>query len=270
MRKLRWLSCLFALILCMTTLAVPAYAYADDPDDDDTFTIHTGTEAPPETCPPATQPPATTPPATQPPETTPPTTIAPQPNGEGFTPDGIAYTRDLQYDAATNKQYITIETRNGIIFYIVIDYDKPVDEKEDQFQTYFLNQVDEADLLALLDEEEEEPLVCICTEKCVVGSINTRCEICAFNRAECVGEEVTEPTAPAEPEEPEKTGSPLPALILLLAGGGGAAYYFLKVKKNGQLQTKGNSELDDYDFGDDEDEEYMEFPHADPDKEADR
>ncbi len=268
--KMRFLSCLLSLVLCMSILAVPAYAKGDDPNQNDYDVI---VQTPEETRPKDTTTssqssrPSTSTEATE--GTEPPApTIAE--DGMPFTEDSIVATRDLLYDAATNKQYITIETRSGIIFYIVIDYDKPVDEKEEQYQTYFLNQVDEADLLALLDEEEEEPAVCICTEKCVVGSINTRCEICAFNRADCVGEDVTEPTTPAEPEEPEKASSPLPALILLLAGGGGAAYYFLKVKKNGQPQTKGSSELDDYDFGDDEDEEYMEFPQAEPDKEADR
>ena len=32
-------------------------------------------------------------------------------------------------------------------FYIVIDYDKPVDEDGEQYHTYFLNMVDEACLL---------------------------------------------------------------------------------------------------------------------------
>ena len=38
--------------------------------------------------------------------------------------------------------------RAGIPFYIVIDYDKPVDEEGEQYETYFFSVVDEADLLA--------------------------------------------------------------------------------------------------------------------------
>lgn len=68
--------------------------------------------------------------------------------GEGFTEDGNLVTRDLLYDKATNKQFITVQTSGGNTFYIVIDYDKPTDEDGEQYQTYFLNMVDEADLLA--------------------------------------------------------------------------------------------------------------------------
>ena len=50
---------------------------------------------------------------------------------------------------ATNKQFITVQTSGGNTFYIVIDYDKPTDEDGEQYQTYFLNMVDEADLLAV-------------------------------------------------------------------------------------------------------------------------
>ena len=71
--------------------------------------------------------------------------------GEGFSEDGNLVTRDLLYDAATNKQFITVETSGGNTFYIVIDYDKPVDEDGEQYHTYFLNMVDEADLLAALE-----------------------------------------------------------------------------------------------------------------------
>ena len=69
--------------------------------------------------------------------------------GEGFTEDGNLVTRDLLYDKATNKQFITVQTSGGNTFYIIIDYDKPTDEDGEQYQTYFLNMVDEADLLAL-------------------------------------------------------------------------------------------------------------------------
>ena len=94
-------------------------------------------------------------------ETTPETgteskTETPEP-GTGFTAEGNAVTRDLLYDKATNKQFVTLETKDGTVFYLVIDYDSPVNEEEEQYQTYFLNLVDAADLAALVGEEEAEP-----------------------------------------------------------------------------------------------------------------
>ena len=57
---------------------------------------------------------------------------APEPTlepGEGFSEEGNLVTRDLLYDKHTNKQFITVQTSGGSTFYIVIDYDKPVDEE---------------------------------------------------------------------------------------------------------------------------------------------
>ena len=48
-------------------------------------------------------------------------------DGTGFTQNGNSVTRDLLYDKYSNKQFITVETRNGETFYLVIDYDKPLD-----------------------------------------------------------------------------------------------------------------------------------------------
>ena len=69
-------------------------------------------------------------------------TTAPEPEptiepGEGFSEEGNLVTRDLLYDEHTNKQFITVQTEGGNTFYIVIDYDKPVDEEGEQYETYF-------------------------------------------------------------------------------------------------------------------------------------
>ena len=185
--------------------------------------------------------------------------------GTGFSENSNAVTRDLLYDKHTNKQFITIQDRDGNTFYIVIDYDSPLDEEEEQYQTYFLNLVDTADLAALAEDSGEEA-ACSCTDKCVVGAINTSCPVCAANMSECAGVETApastpEPdTAPDADDTPEKENGGSPAiliLVLLLLAGGGALYYF-KFRKQ-KPDTKGPADLDDYDYGEDEDDEEYEI-----------
>ena len=169
-------------------------------------------------------------------------------------------------DELQQKQFITVQSKNGNYFYLVID------RSGETKNVYFMNLVDEADLMALI-ETDEEVAACSCRDKCAVGAINSNCEICRTNMTECVGKEAEpepEPTEPVE-EEPEEEDSGMGGLIvilLILAAGGGAVYWF-KFKKE-KPQTSGDSDLDDYDFGeaDEEDEEY-ELDDSDVMEEAD-
>ena len=171
---------------------------------------------------------------------------------DALTPDGnLTLIDDIGTSTRAGKQFITLESKNGNTFYLIIDRD---DEGEET--VHFLNQVDEADLMALTGKEET-PAVCSCTTKCVAGAVNTSCPVCAVNMTECVGKEA-KPEVPAEPtepaaEEPEKksgVGSIL-VVLLIVALGGGAAFYIFKQKK-AKPQTKGSADLDDYDYGEDE------------------
>ena len=85
---------------------------------------------------------------------------------EPLTPEGNATLVD---DFGGNKQLITVTTKAGNYFYILIDRD---DEGENT--VHFLNQVDDADLSALLEDgeaTEETPAACTCTEKCEAGAV---------------------------------------------------------------------------------------------------
>ena len=178
-----------------------------------------------------------------------------------FTPDGNLTLIDdfLQIEAIATedteqkeKQFITLQSKNGNYFYLVID------RSGDTENVYFLNLIDEADLMALINGDTVGVPSCSCADKCVVGSINTSCEICRSNMSECCGtEKVVEPkpTEPVteEPDEEEPSANFLPIIILIIAGGAGGAVYWFKFKKE-KPKTKGNSDLDDYDFGEDEDD----------------
>ena len=188
-------------------------------------------------------------------------TETPEP-GTGFTADGNAITRDLLYDKATNKQFVTLETKDGTVFYLVIDYDSPVNEEEEQYQTYFLNLVDAADLAALVGEEEAEPEeeappLCSCRERCQVGKIDTTCPVCTADLTACLGEE-PEPEAPEELEEPQPapeaeepeddSSSAVAAVILLLVILAGGALFVVKLLRRKGKAPSRPPEDDDEDY----------------------
>ena len=165
-----------------------------------------------------------------------------------LTPEGNAALVD---DFGGNKQLITVTTKAGNYFYILID--RANEDKETA--VHFLNQVDEADLMALMEDGEttqEAPAVCNCTEKCAAGAVNTACPVCAVNMAECTGQE-PEPTPTAEPEPEQEPAGLNPAMLLVVLavlGGIGALVYFKFIKQ--KPKTKGSDNLDDYDYGEEE------------------
>ena len=156
-------------------------------------------------------------------------------------------TRDLLYDENTNKQFITVQTSGGATFYFVIDYDKPVDEEGEQYETYFLNVVDEADLLAAAEAAGVEQAVCACSEKCEVGAVNTECAVCSVNMGKCVGV-APEPAETEEPAEELETGGSMGTLLLILAVagiGGGAAFYFKVIRPKQQQAAEPEEDYED-------------------------
>ena len=157
---------------------------------------------------------------------------------DALTPDGnLTLIDDIGTSTKAGKQFITLESKNGNVFYMIIDRD---DEGEET--VHFLNQVDEADLMALTGEEET-PATCSCTTKCVAGAVNTSCPVCAVNMGGIL------------------------VVLLIVALGGGAAFYIFKQKK-AKPQTKGSADLDDYDYGEDEDEYEFEPYEDEPEQDT--
>ena len=260
--KLRVLICLLTIMLCVAVFSMSVFADGGDYESDE-LPVETSAvmEAP----------------AEEPPQGEDPGEL---PEGislddwftdllSAFTPDGnLSLIDDFNYtnEDGYGKQFITVQSKNGNYFFIIID------RAADKENVYFLNMVDEADLLALMDEPEPEtPAVCICKDKCYAGHVDTTCPVCAVNMSECKGKEAApEPTAtPDEPDPPKKsaTFNPMAAVVLLLALGGGAAYYFLKVRGKEKPKTRGGTDLAEYNFGEDEGEEY-EFEPYDPETEG--
>lgn len=232
MKKLRIL--MAALCVAALMCAVTVTAYAGAPDYEETG----GYEPPAET---VTETPA-------------PEPVAEEEHfellpGQGFSEDGNLATRDLLYDKYANKQFITVETAGGNLFYIIIDYDKPIDEAGERYETYFLSLVDEADLLALAQSAGVELPRCICKEKCMPGAVNMDCPVCSKNMSECTGAEPA-PTVTPEPQV-EPTVEPEPAragnggalvLILVLAVIAGVGAWYVKIYRPKQQQAAADAE----------------------------
>ena len=171
--------------------------------------------------------------------------------GAALTPDGnLSLIDDIGGSTRSGKQFITVETKNGNVFYLIIDRD---DEGEET--VHFLNQVDEADLLTLMGDDApaaEVPAVCNCKEKCVAGAVNTNCPVCKNNLSECSGKEAVAEPEP-EPEQPKKkSGSGLLAVVALLVLAGGAAFAYVKFIKPNRSGVKVSADPDEYDFEDEE------------------
>ena len=179
----------------------------------------------------------------------------------GLTPDGnLALIDDIldgsyysseEIGEGGKMQFVTVETKSGNVFYLVIDHSTG--------DVYFLNLVDESDLLALLEDEGYE-VECSCKVKCEAGAVNTDCPVCRNDLKGCKGEE-PEPTptpTPAATSEPEDEGGfnaaailPIVLILLLIAC---AAAAFLKLRKK-KPDTSGDTDLDDYEFPEDDEED---------------
>ncbi|MDO5398203.1 MAG: DUF4366 domain-containing protein [bacterium] len=172
------------------------------------------------------------------------------PSGNLTTVDDVHQVNDE--DTIEDKQFITVQSKNGNTFYIIID------RSGDTENVYFLNAVDEADLLALMEDEQKAQVtaVCTCSTKCELGSVNADCPVCSKNKDECIATATTAPAPSEEKKAPEKQQSSTTSLIVLvlfaLLGAGGAFYWF-KIK-NKKSSTKGTTDPNDL-YEEDEDYE---------------
>lgn len=150
--------------------------------------------------------------------------------GMPYLADGNSHTLDVFYSAATNKQFITLQSKSGNTFYLVIDYDKPIDEEAEMYETYFLNLVDERDLLALMSDEEKEEVPTPTPEIIYVTP-----------------EPTAVPVPTAAPTEQEKTDKPsqMTAIIALVGIAALAIIGVVVFKKN---KNGGSKMMSDNDF----------------------
>ncbi len=157
-----------------------------------------------------------------------------------LTPDGnMTLVDDYGDHEKSGKQFITVVTKSGNYFYIIIDRDDNGTET-----VHFLNMVDEADLLALMDEEAVDQYLASKEAQ------ETPTETVTTEPTETP--EDTEPTEETEPQKKSSAGALVIVVIIAIAGAGGYVYFTkIKGKKN-----KTVVEDPDVDY-DEEDEDYL-------------
>lgn len=196
---------LASMTLLMGSLAVPAFAYGEEP-------------------------------ALEPEETESPVTVLDENSGP-LTPEGnLSLVDDYHttYSDGSGQQFITLVSKSGAYFYLVIDRAADGDQT-----VHFMNLVDEADLLTLMDEEDipqPEP------------------------------EPEPEPMPEPEPEKEEGGAGKFVLVLLVLAGiAGGGGYFWMKLQQK-KREAEENKPDPDADYR--EDEEEIVLPNGEPEPDA--
>jgi len=175
----------------------------------------------------------------------------------GLTPEGnMKLVDDIGPTTGEGQQFITMTSKNGNYFYLIIDRDDKGNEN-----VHLLNMVDERDLLDLMEDDEAayyEELIADQkqqladakaeseklaeelkeTETAVQGSTETNAE-----------ESETDPVATREPGTTKETGkSKLFLVVILLAALGGCGFWLVKkLKKNKATKRSGTTpDVDDF------------------------
>ena len=157
-----------------------------------------------------------------------------------LTPDGnLELVDDYGSLEVGGKQFITVVTKSGNYFYIIIDRDDHGNEN-----VHFLNMVDESDLLALMDDEQVEEYM----NKTGVGEKDSQTTV-----VEDATEDETEEPEVEAPKPEKKNNSGMIVIVLLVLGGAAGGYFYITKAKN--KKPAKNSGVDpDADYNEDEEE----------------
>ena len=167
-------------------------------------------------------------------------------SNQGLTPKGnLTLVDDYGVRNGEGQQFITLVTKSGNYFYLIIDRNEKGEET-----VHFLNLVDESDLFALMDDD---------------SASDYQAQLAAEQAAKEAAEQAAAEAAAAREDETEKTESesgkekkgsnilPILFIFLLIAAGGGG-WFFIQVKK--KKQNEHAPDPDAYYADDEEETEY--------------
>jgi len=235
-RKPFILCAVFAALMILSLFVSPVMAYADAPSESEQEAVIDRSDSADE----ETETSILTPNSATPPSSATGTTTTEAQDGTGSITDSSTQT-----DVNTGKQFVTVQTKSGKIFYLIIDHDKSTDN------VFLLTEVTENDLLNFVEGDGTNDGTAAANN--TAGGNNTETQ----NGIGQQEPDDTDTTQPATTPEPETSGSSgLILAVILVIGIGGAAFYFFKVKKrkSDPLGSADDFDLDDEEYTDDLDE----------------
>jgi len=161
-----------------------------------------------------------------------------------LTPNGnLTLVDDIGAQAGQGRQFITLVTKSGNYFYLIIDRNDKGEEN-----VYFLNMVDEEDLFALMDEKQVANYKAAQNEKYAAAVTVATPSVAG----------AVQDSAPDPKVKEKKPVHPIALVGVVIALAAGAiGYLYLQSKKK---QTAALRPDPDADYVDKDDEEAYEFP----------
>jgi len=155
-------------------------------------------------------------------------------NETSSLPEGNGALLEDVSDDVVNRQFLSIQSKNGNTFYIVIDKDS-----KGKQNVYFMNLVDEYDLMAFAEKFPEE----------VQSELKDGAESSSETDKDGNAVKSDESQTDKDTKTISSGGNPMLIIILILAAGGGGAFYYFKVlkpKKSAPKQADYGYEDEDY------------------------
>ena len=166
----------------------------------------------------------------------------------GLTPSGnLTLVDDFGERNGEGQQFVTLVTKNGNYFYLIIDRDEKGEET-----VHFLNMVDERDLFALMEDDEKAAYESqmAAEQAAKEAAEKAAAEAAASSQS---GESETQKPEDEPAKESKKTNlAPILIIIVLMAAAGGG-WFFMQTKKKKKAESAPDP---DADYTDDDEEDY--------------
>ena len=165
-----------------------------------------------------------------------------EPNKEdALSPNGNMTLVDNVTADSGKTQFLTLTSRDGNFYYLIIDHDKDGNEN-----VHFLNQVDERDLMGLMEDKEAKQV-----EEDLEAQEAAAAEKALQNQTQTNAVKTDSDKTPVAKENTKKKTVAVIGMVILLAAGA-AGFFVLKKKKDAEPEK----EDPDADFNEDLGDEF--------------